>query len=110
MIFETVITDEGTGIKEERIPNLFKVFGELKRNISIQSELGPQDNNIGVGLCCSKIIANALKGDVFFLPNQENKTSVSISIPVLVYETGRRNSDSSQLSISGVSEFKGYSK
>lgn len=35
MIFETVISDDGDGIEKERIPNLFKVFGELKYNIEI---------------------------------------------------------------------------
>lgn len=35
MVFETIISDDGNGIEKERIPNLFKVFGELKYNIEI---------------------------------------------------------------------------
>ena len=35
MVFETIIPDDGNGIEKERIPNLFKVFGELKYNIEI---------------------------------------------------------------------------
>jgi len=69
MLFETRIIDDGNGIERDRIPNLFKVFGELKHNIEIQSCLEIKDNGIGVGLCCSKIIANAIRGDVNFLPD-----------------------------------------
>ena len=36
MVFETIITDDGNGIDQDRIPNLFKVFGELKHNIDMQ--------------------------------------------------------------------------
>ena len=70
MIFETIITNDGSSIDKERIPNLFKVFGELKHNIQHHSSEELQDNNIGVGLCCSKIISQALKGDVVFVPNE----------------------------------------
>ena len=99
MIFETVISDDGSGIEKERIPNLFKVFGELKYNIAMQSDSETKDNGIGVGLCCSKMIANAINGDVVFLPNNEGITSVLVKIKVKVYEKNRRNSEASNLSI-----------
>lgn len=38
MIYETIIIDDGKGIQKERIPNLFKVFGELKHNIQNHSD------------------------------------------------------------------------
>jgi K+-sensing histidine kinase KdpD len=60
MVFETTITDDGKGIKSDRIPNLFKIFGELEHNIELQESKNVEDNGIGVGLCCSKIIANAI--------------------------------------------------
>ena len=93
MIFETIITDEGSGIAMERLPNLFKVFGELKYNLEIQESYEIKDNGIGVGLCCSKMIAQALHGDVIILPNQSNQTSVSITVPVKIWDFDRRNSD-----------------
>jgi K+-sensing histidine kinase KdpD len=92
MIFETIISDDGDGIDKKRIPNLFKVFGELKYNIGIQSCSETKDNGIGVGLCCSKIIANALNGDVIFLPNDIGKTMVSVTMRVKIFEKNRRNS------------------
>ena len=38
MVFETTITDDGKGIKKERLPYLFKIFGELKHNLEIQND------------------------------------------------------------------------
>ena len=69
MVFETVITDDGCGIEKSRIPRLFKVFGEL--NHELAEPIESDDNGIGVGLTCSKIIANAINGDVQFVPNEE---------------------------------------
>jgi K+-sensing histidine kinase KdpD len=92
MIFETIISDDGDGIDKERIPNLFKIFGELKHSIEKQNCSETKDNGIGVGLCCSKIIANALNGDVEFLPNNLNKTILSVTMRVKIFERNRRNS------------------
>ena len=83
------------GIEQERIPQLFKLFGELKHNIQMKSENELKDNNIGVGLYCSEIIAQALNGDVEFIPQSEKKTSVSITLPVKIYEEAENNSDKS---------------
>jgi K+-sensing histidine kinase KdpD len=110
MIFETIVTDDGQGIEKERIPNLFKVFGELKYNLENQSNQETKDNGIGVGLCCSKIIANALNGDVDFIPNPENKAKVRIVMKVKIYERNRRNSNVSQHSVSHLSEFQSLKK
>jgi signal transduction histidine kinase len=75
MMFETIVSDDGDGIDKDRIPNLFKVFGELKSTLKRSlTEPCTKDNGIGVGLHCSKIIANALSGNVFFIPNSLNKT------------------------------------
>jgi K+-sensing histidine kinase KdpD len=68
-IFETIICDEGTGIEKDRIPNLFKIFGELRQKVKNFDFAKIKDNGIGVGLCCSKVIANALNGDVTLQPN-----------------------------------------
>lgn len=97
MIFETVITDDGKGIEESRVPKLFKVFGELKNNLDMTASKESEDNGIGVGLSCSKIIANAINGDVIIVPNKLNKTRVSVTIMVKIYDRNRRNSNVSQL-------------
>jgi hypothetical protein len=46
------------------VPKLFKVFGELKHNLEMKDSRDSEDNGIGIGLSCSKIIANAINGDV----------------------------------------------
>ena len=85
-VFETTITDDGKGIKKERLPYLFKIFGELKNNLELQIDQDIKDNGIGVGLSCSKIIANALGGDVTFVPNDQEKTMLSVTLKVKTYE------------------------
>ena len=92
------------------MPNLFEVFGELRHNIVMQESRNGEDNGIGVGLCCSKIIANAIEGDVKFVPNELNKTKVSVTLKVKTYDRNRRNSNVSQHSVSKISEFKAYCK
>ena len=72
MVFETIISDDGDGIERKRLPHIFKVFGELKNSLDNQSQDVIKDNGIGVGLFCSKIIANAINGDVDFVPNESN--------------------------------------
>jgi len=104
MIFETMITDDGQGIAKSRVPKLFKVFGELEDMTDFNSE----DNGIGVGLSCSKIIANAINGDVNFVPNLLNKTRVSVTLMVKIYDRNRRNSNISQHSVSMISEFGSF--
>lgn len=81
MIYETIITDDGKGINQERIPHLFRMFGEL-----MQSNRSSEESGIGVGLYCSKIIANAINGDVNFLPNDLGKTTLSVTLRVKLYE------------------------
>ena len=56
---ETSITDTGYGILNERIPFLFEVFAEIKQK---QSMKHVKDRGIGVGLSCSKILTEFLKG------------------------------------------------
>lgn len=63
-----------------------------------------------MGLCCSKIIANALNGDVVFLPNDDERTSVLVKIKVKLFERNRSNSGGSNPSISHLSEFHNYKK
>lgn len=48
-------------------------------------------NSIGVGLNCSKIIAESLGGDVRFLDTEPGKTSVRISLPVRAKKAPRQS-------------------
>ena len=56
-MFTTNVIDTGSGIDNQRLPHLFKLFGELKNNSSLQFV---KDNSIGLGLNCSKLIASGL--------------------------------------------------
>ena len=69
--YETIVKDEGPGIEGCRIGSLFKVFGELSRKQSMRCV---KHNSIGVGLNCSKIIAEFLGGKVEFLSSQPGDT------------------------------------
>ena len=58
---ETIIEDEGSGIDPDRVPNLFRVFGELSDRVSqVGSESDISVSSIGAGLTCSRILARAL--------------------------------------------------
>jgi signal transduction histidine kinase len=60
-ILETIIKDTGLGIAIDRIPYMFQAFGELKQK---QSMRFVKDKGIGVGLSCSKILTEALEGQI----------------------------------------------
>ena len=69
-----------------------------------------KDNGIGVGLFCSKFIANAIDGDVDFVPNEKDQAMVKVDLKVKLYDQGRRGSDCSVKSIANFSEFRSYKK
>ena len=60
-MFTTNVIDTGSGIDNQRLPHLFKLFGELKNNSSHQFV---KDNGIGLGLTCSKLIVDFLGGGI----------------------------------------------
>ena len=77
--FETLITNTGIGIAKERVPFLFKMFGELKHK---QSMKHVKDRGIGVGLSCSKILTEALNGQIDLVQVEQGLTSLKVSVPV----------------------------
>ena len=77
-MFTTNVIDTGSGIDNERLPYLFKLFGELKINNSLQYV---KDNGIGIGLTCSKTIVDFLGGKIA-IKSSPGFTDVKISIPV----------------------------
>jgi K+-sensing histidine kinase KdpD len=68
-IFQTTIKNTGAEIARERIPNMMKLFGELLQKQSIHKV---KDKGIGVGLTCSKTIADAMSGDLKIVENEED--------------------------------------
>ena len=77
--FETLISNTGIGIAKERVPFLFKMFGELKHK---QSMKHVKDRGIGVGLSCSKILTEALNGQIDLVQVEQGLTSLKVSVPV----------------------------
>ena len=60
----TKILNTGSEISPERIPYMMKIFGELSNKKSLHKV---KDNSIGLGLTCSKIISEAMNGDLNIL-------------------------------------------
>ena len=54
---------------------LFKPFMELRATQNLEKV---KDRNIGIGLACSKEIANELKGDVFINRSQPKFTIFTV--------------------------------
>lgn len=69
------IRDQGTGIPEELIPNLFKGF-----SIAEQAE-GHKNRGTGLGLAICKGLSRLLGGDLFVEANPEGGTIFSLRIP-----------------------------
>lgn len=62
---------------------MMKLFGELNQKQSIQKV---KDKGIGVGLTCSKVIANAMGGDLVIVENEKDfpSTTLMLTIPVKI--------------------------
>ena len=80
-VFITTVTDFGIGISKERLKYLFKPFRELRKK---QSMSKVKDNSIGIGLSCSKLIIQAMKGSIKVLDSKPGKSSIQVKIPVNV--------------------------
>lgn len=60
-ILDTCVIDTGIGISSERQKLLFIPFLELKDRIGIKKS---ENDNIGIGLACSKEICKHMGGDI----------------------------------------------
>ena len=87
-ILETTIQDTGVGIKQERLPHLFKPYGELLYRGLLKNV---QDNGIGIGLSNSKIFADALNGEIKFIKHETGDTQLFLSIPVILNTSFNRS-------------------
>ena len=62
---ETFVRDTGIGVANHVIPTLFKPFGQIKRNDNL---------SIGVGLQCTQVIINSLRGKAFLVTTGLSET------------------------------------
>ena len=74
----TDISDQGEGISAENQEYLFETFKKLRNG----SKVVNKDMSIGVGLSCSKVLVNALGGDIFVLRSDRTGTCIRYYIPV----------------------------
>ena len=78
-VLETIIIDTGIGIQKDRQHLLFIPFLELKDRLGIMKT---QNDNIGIGLACSKEICKAMGGDIVLKTSQKGLTAFSFKIPI----------------------------
>ena len=63
--------------------SLFNVFGELN---SYQSMQLVKHNSVGVGLNCSKILTEALNGQIEFVNTSSEGVAIRVRIPVKAHK------------------------
>ena len=78
-MLETEIIDTGIGIRPDRQNLLFKPFLELRDRIGI---IKAENDNIGLGLSCSREISKKLGGDMKLKHSQRGLTSFAFKFPV----------------------------
>ena len=71
--------DTGVGIDKDRQNLLFKPFLELQKRQSMQLV---KDNSIGLGLACSQVLCNHLKGSVQLVTSQKKLTVFQFELPI----------------------------
>ena len=76
-----MIIDTGIGILKDRKDLLFIPFLELKDRMGIMKT---QNDNIGIGLACSKDLCNMMGGDLVLKTSQKGLTAFSYKIPIKV--------------------------
>ena len=78
-VLETEIIDTGIGIQPDRQNLLFTPFLELRDRIGI---IKAENDNIGLGLTCSREISRKLGGDMKLKCSQKGLTSFVFKFPV----------------------------
>jgi signal transduction histidine kinase len=84
MMLETLVIDSGIGIEKERQKNLFVPLKELR----VLNGIGDRasNDNLGIGLSCSKTIVNRMNGDICLLHSEVGLTAIAFKFPVIVSE------------------------
>jgi signal transduction histidine kinase len=80
-VLETQIIDTGVGIAADRQEILFVPFKELKDRIGVSKS---QNDNIGIGLSCSKEICLKMGGDIKLKKSQKGLTVMAFKLPVKI--------------------------
>jgi signal transduction histidine kinase len=80
-MLETQVIDSGIGIDPDRQDLLFTPFLELKDRIGINKA---QNDNIGLGLSCSKEICKLLGGDLKLKHSEKGMTVFTFKIPIII--------------------------
>ena len=82
---------------------MMKLFGELQQKQSIRKV---KDKGIGVGLTCSKVISNAMNGDLIIVENEREYpcTTLMLTIPVKI----QMEIDKAVERVQSISEFSEY--
>ena len=83
-MLETLIIDTGTGISKEKQSFLFVPFKELQYRLGFSK---PENENIGLGLSCSKTISNAIGGDSYLKQSKKGLTIFEFKMPVTVIKS-----------------------
>jgi signal transduction histidine kinase len=95
-ILETDIIDTGIGITKERQKLLFQPFLELKMKQNLNQV---KDGSIGIGLACSKLITEAMKGDITIKKSKNGLSVFSFKIPVRTKDKPRDDPIQPMLSV-----------
>ena len=80
-VLETEIIDTGIGIQPDRQNLLFIPFLELRDRIGI---VKAENDNIGLGLSCSREISRKLGGDMKLKLSKKGMTSFVFKFPVVL--------------------------
>ena len=80
-VLETIIIDTGVGIQKDRKDLLFIPFLELKDRMGIMKT---QNDNIGIGLACSRDICMKMNGDIVLKTSRKGLTAFAFKIPIKV--------------------------
>ena len=71
---QIVVRDTGIGIRKEDRDKIFLILGKLEATASINT------SGVGLGLSTSKKLAEALKGDIFIVGDEESDQQSSLLI------------------------------
>jgi signal transduction histidine kinase len=71
------VKDEGIGIPKDKGKIIFDRFGQINNGLIRNTE------GTGIGLCLTKILANALGGDITFESEEGNGSEFTVQLPII---------------------------
>lgn len=76
------VEDEGVGISDDNIQNLFKTYGRTTNNLFLK------ENSEGLGLCISQKLANLLGGQITVKTKKDKGSVFTLSHPIKLGASG----------------------